>query len=283
MKRRREEKAVYHWGYNLSAAALGVERVLEAHLKMRRGVVIRHTHAEHQVIWVLSGTLGMDIESRRLRCEPGEALVLKAGVEHGVYWPTDVQEADATILDLRLSVDARRPSDMTRFVADLPVDDGLSGDVRRWWMLARNLRETARWSQTPARTARIGSVLWALLADLTGEPAPVPAGGRVGRAEALMTERLADATLDVARIADHVGLSRSQLTRLFMDHHRVGPAEHLRRLRVEHARVLLATSTLGVKEIARYSGFVHTSKLTRVFRDVTGETPTQFREGAGRG
>ena len=83
---------------------------------------------------------------------------------------------------------------------------------------------------------------------------------------------------DVAAVAAHVGLSRSQLTRLYLRHRKIGPAERFQQLRVERATRLLTASALTVKEIAHACGFVCPNHFCRVFRKQTRMTPSHYRE-----
>ena len=85
--------------------------------------------------------------------------------------------------------------------------------------------------------------------------------------------------LDPAPIAEAVGLSRSQLTRLSVRHRGVGPAEMLRRARVDRARHLLRTSTLAIKEVARVCGFVSQNHFSRVYFETTGTRPSAEQRG----
>jgi AraC-like DNA-binding protein len=61
------------------------------------------------------------------------------------------------------------------------------------------------------------------------------------------------------------------------------PADHdLRRARVEAARTHLLYAGLSLHTVARLSGFANEFHLSRVFKPVTGFTPSAFRQ-AGRG
>ena len=53
--------------------------------------------------------------------------------------------------------------------------------------------------------------------------------------------------------------------------------QEIQRVRLNRAKMLLATSKLPIKQVAREAGFGGVPYLTRVFRKATGETPAQFR------
>lgn len=57
------------------------------------------------------------------------------------------------------------------------------------------------------------------------------------------------------------------------------PLQEILRVRVEHAKELLATTDLAISVIAKRSGFSSSEQLATVFRRMTGGTPTLYRRG----
>jgi AraC-like DNA-binding protein len=57
------------------------------------------------------------------------------------------------------------------------------------------------------------------------------------------------------------------------------PCGYLRCLRLEHARTLLRTTELSITDIAQQTGFGEGTYFTRVFRSMTGMTPSAYRRG----
>ena len=76
--------------------------------------------------------------------------------------------------------------------------------------------------------------------------------------------------LGVDDIAGACGVSRSSLERRFRAALGRGPLAELIRVRVEHAKRLLAETPLPVKQIARAAGFHDTRHLSVTFRGKTG-------------
>jgi transcriptional regulator GlxA family with amidase domain len=60
------------------------------------------------------------------------------------------------------------------------------------------------------------------------------------------------------------------------------PAKLVEKLRVEHARTLLATTMLGAKTIAARSGFGSPARMTAAFERSLGMTPREYRLLGGR-
>lgn len=72
-------------------------------------------------------------------------------------------------------------------------------------------------------------------------------------------------------------LSPSHLTRLFKTQTGLTPGEYLRRLRMERARHLLATSVLSIKQIMALAGYNNKTHFARHFRRSFDLSPSQYR------
>jgi len=87
---------------------------------------------------------------------------------------------------------------------------------------------------------------------------------------------------DISRdeVARHAGISPSHFSRLLKERTGRSFTELLRQCRVDLACDLLRTTGRSLAEIADVCGFCDQSYFTRVFQDVKGMTPKQFREVA---
>jgi transcriptional regulator GlxA family with amidase domain len=85
------------------------------------------------------------------------------------------------------------------------------------------------------------------------------------------------APLDVATVAHRAGMSVRTLHRSCLQALDLTPAKLVEKLRVEHARSLLATTRLGTKVVAERSGFGSTPRMTRAFQRALGVTPGAYR------
>ncbi len=80
----------------------------------------------------------------------------------------------------------------------------------------------------------------------------------------------------VDRVAAKVGLSTSQLNRLFARHLGHTPKAHLHQRRISEARHLLQSGDMPVKEVAYQVGFSSQSAFCHWFTQQVGCTPTRF-------
>lgn len=83
--------------------------------------------------------------------------------------------------------------------------------------------------------------------------------------------------LSVPQIAGAVGISQRQLERRFNQAIGCSVVQFGRLLRLQHARVLLISTDLGVREISAASGFNSLSHFAYAFRKCFGRRPSEYR------
>ena len=83
--------------------------------------------------------------------------------------------------------------------------------------------------------------------------------------------------IDVGDLLKAAALSRSTLERRFSKAVGHSPKDEILRVRLNHAKKLLAETDFRLDFIAEKIGMEHTEYLSRIFRKKTGLTPSQFR------
>jgi transcriptional regulator GlxA family with amidase domain len=86
-----------------------------------------------------------------------------------------------------------------------------------------------------------------------------------------------DPRLSLRTAAGQVRLSTYHFSRWLKHETGTGFSQHLRAARVAHARVLLETTDLSVKEIAGAVGYNNTNALDRNFKAALTATPREYR------
>ncbi len=99
----------------------------------------------------------------------------------------------------------------------------------------------------------------------------------VGKALAFIQEHIAD-PIKVEDLLKHVFISRTLLERKFRAELGRTPLVEIRRQRVLRARQLLADTSLSVADIAEACGFSSDIRLSTVFKELTGKSPSAFRK-----
>jgi LacI family transcriptional regulator len=84
--------------------------------------------------------------------------------------------------------------------------------------------------------------------------------------------------IDVDRVAEEVGLSRSVLQRQFLKHLKRTPKSEIMRIRIDHAKTLLTKSDKVSEIFARKCGFSSLRYFTMAFCREVGMTPKAYRQ-----
>jgi len=91
-----------------------------------------------------------------------------------------------------------------------------------------------------------------------------------------------DSDLRTATLADSAGVSSRHLTRLFQEHLHTPPAAAVRRIRLELAARLIASTDLTLSQVARRCGFSSAETLRQAFAGRYGTSPRAFRSTHAR-
>jgi len=92
-----------------------------------------------------------------------------------------------------------------------------------------------------------------------------------------------ESKLEVRALADLVSFSKSHFSRAFKRSLGFPPMAYVMMRRIERAKVLMATTSQQLTEIALICGFADQSHLNRSFRRVIGVSPGRWRRSDGEG
>jgi AraC family L-rhamnose operon regulatory protein RhaS len=243
-------------------------------------------HDEMEVFYVLGGAGVFELDGRPVPCGPGDVLVVHPGLSHRI---ADDPGRPLSLLGVRIrpavwAIDPElaRPVPGNHLARDALVGPQVRAAVRR-----------LLFEQTSGQPGRAGTMvglalqLLAALARARGpmpRPSdPLPRSDLRGTVEAYVAE-LAHRFFEPARIdgvAAQLGMSRRRFTDLFRDVTGATWSDYLRRLRVEHAKLLLRATARSVLAVAFEAGFEDLSSFYRAFQRQEGTTPHRWRQRAG--
>jgi two-component system response regulator YesN len=115
----------------------------------------------------------------------------------------------------------------------------------------------------------------------TAEPTN-PAGNYIVRQALDYMKAHCAERLSLGDVADQVYVSQWHLSKLINRHTNQSFLDILGGMRVEKARQLLAGSTLRIHEVAEQCGYSDLGHFSRSFKKLTGLTPGEYRDTAGR-
>lgn len=84
--------------------------------------------------------------------------------------------------------------------------------------------------------------------------------------------------MQVADVADHLGLTRSYLYKLFMDGMGISVKDYISALRITNARELLTVTDMSIEEVARACGYEDYRGFGKIFKKETGMSMSEFRK-----
>ncbi|MBO9608040.1 MAG: helix-turn-helix domain-containing protein [Paenibacillaceae bacterium] len=101
--------------------------------------------------------------------------------------------------------------------------------------------------------------------------------GYVRKIDAFVEKRFPD-NFSLDDLAEHLDITKSYLCTLFKQHYKRTPVDYVSEYRVEKAKDLLRTTRTKIVEIGSSVGFNSNSYFTRIFKQYTGITPSEYRE-----
>lgn len=247
-----------------------------------------HFHSAVEVIIPLAGQVDVQTEDAQFSVQAGEVIIIPAGCSHSLHMGGG-SERELLLYEMN-GVFSLKEFGALRQMTVKPIY--LTGNhpclervrsiffeliqVHRSGVLLRNMRSYALLLEIYAllgeehlRSTTTAADMNILQRQLSGENA-------FNRAlEYLNNHYVDDITLD--KLAAYAGFSRYTLSRMFRQHTGSTFTQYLSQRRVEMAMELLAATRLPVTQVALQCGFNSIATFNRVFREVKGCTPTQYR------
>jgi len=82
----------------------------------------------------------------------------------------------------------------------------------------------------------------------------------------------------INELCNYINLSRSQLSRICKELYNKTPAEIVRGIKIDHAKVLLRSTTYPISVISERIGYANSNNFSTTFKSVTKTTPQNFRK-----
>lgn len=97
------------------------------------------------------------------------------------------------------------------------------------------------------------------------------------RVTASIKKHLRDENYDVQSLCEEMAMSKSQLYRKFKALTNMSASKYIRRLRMQHARHLLLTTSMNITEVSYEVGMKTLSTFSEIFKDEYGQSPSQYQ------
>ena len=224
-----------------------------------------HSHPQATIAVVLSGGFAGSYRDGERDCRAQTVIVEPAGQEHGNRFGRD----ESTILTLSLAGDGLGSSvdaAAHRFRHDRdPVVELIARRAANELDRPDDVTPLAVEAAALELIARVTRTAW---------PERHPAW--LGDARAFLHDRYAE-SFTLANVAAAVGVEPERMARAFRRAFGEPVSGYLRRIRVDAAAHMLATTDLPISRVAADVGFADQSHLTRCFIRYVGTTPGRYR------
>ena len=87
-----------------------------------------------------------------------------------------------------------------------------------------------------------------------------------------------DKKIYVKELAKMCGLCESQYRKLFQDEFGVSPIKYLNKLRINSTLIKIGTNNYTMAQISEMCGFTDQKYFNKIFKEVTGKSPSQYKK-----
>lgn len=101
---------------------------------------------------------------------------------------------------------------------------------------------------------------------------------RLIRSVAYIHNHFREVKLDQHRLAEISGMNYDYFRHVFREAYGLSPVQYINRLKIENAKELLASRLYSIQEISELTGFANQYYFSRCFKNLTGVTPTGYRD-----
>lgn len=257
-----------------------------------------HKNQGMEITYIEKGIMEWMVEGLREKVEAGSIFFTLPWQVHGSLNP---KEPDNTIWHVLFHLEQDYPTPHPHF--QFPKAFGFGKEETRILTSAFAASQRHCFPATPAmralmpalvgelqsthelREAHTTTLLRAILVELkriiAGE---VRDEGKHSWSEKRVKELIAslpancDQQWTLARMADHCGIQRTQLSKLFHKLTGCPPMEYLFRIRMERAKTLLRETDIKIIDIALECGYSTSQYFANTFKHASGTTPSEYRK-----
>jgi AraC family L-rhamnose operon regulatory protein RhaS len=260
-----------------------------------------HKNKGMEITYIEKGLLEWMVEGRPEKVEAGSVFFTLPWQVHGSLLPKEPENLVWHVL-FHLELDYSEPQPLFSFTRNL----GFSGEEMR--IISSTFASSTR--HCFRATSAIRNLMPALISELQSEHTLRDAHSRTllralivelkrtvagsaidqethnrteQRVQDLITELSSNCSehWTLASMAEHCGIRRTQLGKIFHKLTSSTPVEYLFRIRMERAKTMLRRTSYKVIDIAYECGYSSSQYFANSFRQAIGMTPSKYRESIG--
>lgn len=244
------------------------------HYHCEQGYSIRRTYIPTLILIVIQqGELNLEYKDRRYAAGAGDVVLMDCTSEHFYYAPGYVEF-------YWMHIEGVNSFDICRYLTEenggivfrAPRNAEVGETMHRMIAAYRN----QQFSRDSEDALSIFHMLCCLMPDMRETRQALLQDDTVERLKQYIGNHLEE-QLGLSELANEVGLSTSYLIRLFKKKTGMSPHEYVIASRMGHAKFLLKTTELPVKEIGRMVGYESEQGFIAAFVQRIGLAPGKFR------
>ena len=248
-----------------------------------------HWHPEMELIMPIAGDYLVRVRETEYLVHPGEVIIIGSGVIHYLGAPGPGERIIFQPNNALLHVLPEMDNTMSLLPPVLHLTEESSGEIlpqilsdmkaiTEAYFSHRPLSETTIYQKTLDIFTLIGTTYYNRMPQMDGS-----FSRQNEHIETFMSicayinEHCTD-DLHLEAIAEMAGFSKFHFTRLFREYTGTTFYKYLNKKRIEKAEQLLVDPTIPIMEVAFSSGFASNSAFIRMFKQIKGCTPKEFRK-----
>jgi len=251
-----------------------------------------HHHRTPEFFLQLNGKNELSLPHEHVTQEPGEMLIIPAGLphfergiyDHGLFRHMVVMLGHDRVRAHIYSKNRREKTFRLDYIEMIP--ESKPEELRRLLDYCARVHADAGMASASATTGLLLAFLSLLLNSLGKTPKQCVSAQhydqelnyKVIEIQNFVSDNLSCHSLSVAHLAELVQCNPDYLSHLFYRATGERLSSFINRKRLEHAKELLVASTLNVSEVAWECGYVDADYFSRIFKKTFQVTPTTFRQ-----
>jgi AraC-like DNA-binding protein len=243
-----------------------------------------HVDSHHELVHVLQGRATIRLGRRSFRAETGSTFVIPAGASH-----LDVADDEGPYKVLMAFFDWAEGEELLRSIDAKRVQAATPATQAYLAWLASELQSESLADHADDQSRAALVLVQMLLAMARSSLPPRRQAGRVAERRARERHRLQATKVrellqaqyreppGLDELAAQLGVSRFHLSRSFSREFGLSITDMLTTIRMEHAREMLSSGEYSIKQVAAAVGYANGHYFAKVFRRVSGLTPSEFQ------
>ncbi|HCE42781.1 MAG TPA: hypothetical protein DET40_04475 [Lentisphaeria bacterium] len=234
----------------------------------------------YEIIFVVSGSLGIFEEDQKFDVSPNESLILEANNKHGgtrpykedlsFYWihfvfqPKHLKYKDVNVLQLPKQCRISRPEKMTELFREYleAQEAGTLTEVRGSAIICLMLSEIEASAREQA----------------SGSSDEKKSGALAAKVRTLINANVGSRDLNTSWLSGRLMCNPDYMGRVFKNVCGKTVTDEIHERKINAARRLLLNSSMNIKEVATACGFSDTIYFRRIFKKITGYKPLSYRK-----